>query len=43
MAHILLVEDDKSIRMALDFALTRTGYEVSSASNGLEGLEAARN
>ena len=42
MAHILLVEDDKSIRMALDFALTRAGYEVSCASNGAEGLETAR-
>jgi DNA-binding response OmpR family regulator len=42
MAHILLVEDDKSIRMALDFALTRAGYEVSCAANGSEGLEAAR-
>ena len=42
MASILLVEDDKTIRMALEFALTRAGYEVSVASDGEAGLEAAR-
>lgn len=42
MAHILLVEDDKSIRMALEYALTHADYEVSCASNGVDGLSAAR-
>ena len=42
MAHILLVEDDKSIRMALEFSLTRAGYEVTGVATGTEGLETAR-
>lgn len=42
MAHILLIEDDKSIRMALEFSLTRSDYEVSTAADGAAGLEAAR-
>lgn len=41
MPSILLVEDDKSIRMALEYALTRTGYEVTSVANGLEALKVA--
>lgn len=42
MPRILLVEDDKSIRMALEFALTRAGYEVTPASDGAVALERAR-
>lgn len=42
MAHILLVEDDRTIQMALEYALTHVGYEVSVASDGEAGLEAAR-
>lgn len=42
MPHILLIEDDKTIRIALEFALTREGYEVSAAADGMAGLEAAR-
>lgn len=42
MQQILLVEDDKTIRLTLEFALTREGYAVSSAADGAEGLEAAR-
>ena len=42
MAHILLVEDDRTIRMALEYALTGAGYQVSTASDGNAGLEAAR-
>lgn len=41
MPSILLVEDDKSIRMALEYALTRAGYEVTSVANGLEALKVA--
>ena len=40
--HILLIEDDKTIRMALEFSLTRAGYEVTVASDGAAGLDAAR-
>ncbi|MBR3159213.1 MAG: response regulator transcription factor [Atopobiaceae bacterium] len=42
MASILLIEDDRTIQMALEFALTRAGYEVSVASDGDAGLEAAK-
>lgn len=42
MPRILLVEDDKSIRMALEFALTRAGYEVTPAPDGVSALERAR-
>lgn len=42
MPRILLVEDDKSIRMALEFALTRAGYEVTPASDGAAAIERAR-
>ena len=42
MAHILLIEDDKTIRMALEFTLTRADYEVTVANDGLTGLEIAR-
>ena len=41
MSRILLVEDDKSIRLALDFALTKANYEVSVAVDGATGLDAA--
>ena len=41
MASILLVEDDRTIQMALEFALTRAGYGVSIASDGVAGLDAA--
>lgn len=39
MASILLVEDDQTIQMALEFALAHAGYEVSSASDGDAALE----
>lgn len=42
MARILLVEDDKTIQMALEYALTRADYEVTSVSDGASALEAAR-
>lgn len=42
MPHILLIEDDKSISMALKFTLTRADYEVTVAADGAAGLEAAR-
>lgn len=39
---ILLVEDSKFIRMATERALARAGYEVSSAEDGEQALEIAR-
>jgi two-component system, OmpR family, alkaline phosphatase synthesis response regulator PhoP len=40
--HLLLVEDDATLRRALAFNLTREGYEVASAADGESALEAAR-
>ncbi len=42
MASILLVEDDKTIRITTEFALTRAGYAVTCAADGAAGLAAAR-
>lgn len=38
MAHILLVEDDSSMRHFLYKALERAGHEVIFCANGLEAL-----
>ena len=40
--EVLLIEDDEDIRFALHSALEAEGYEVISAGNGREGLEALR-
>ncbi|MFG3056974.1 response regulator [Kitasatospora sp. NPDC048239] len=37
--HILIVEDDEVIREATRMALERYGFPVSTAADGLEGLE----
>ncbi|MBV1691777.1 response regulator [Novosphingobium sp. G106] len=37
---ILLVEDEDTVRMVAERALTRQGYQVTSARDGEEGLEA---
>ncbi len=42
MIKILLVEDSKFLRLATERALTRAGYEVTSASDGPEALSLAR-
>lgn len=42
MTKILLVEDSKFIRMATERALARAGYEVSTAADGEQALELAR-
>jgi DNA-binding response OmpR family regulator len=42
MEHILVIEDEESILMALVDDLRLEGYEVSSAKDGLEGLSAAK-
>ena len=38
MIRILLVEDSKFLRLATERALTRAGYQMSSASDGDEAL-----
>jgi CheY-like chemotaxis protein len=42
MIKILLVEDSKFLRIATERALTRAGYETSSATDGVEALKLAR-
>ena len=42
MTKILLVEDSKFLRLATERALARAGYEVSSAADGQEALQVAR-
>ena len=42
MTRILLAEDSKFLRLATERALTRAGYEMSSASDGEEALRLAR-
>ncbi|TFH44206.1 MAG: response regulator [ANME-2 cluster archaeon] len=39
MDHLLVVDDDKSVRDVLKDALEYYGYKVTIASNGQEGLE----
>ena len=41
MTKILLVEDSKFLRMAMERALQRAGYEVISAEDGMQAIEAA--
>ncbi|MFC4336241.1 winged helix-turn-helix domain-containing protein [Salininema proteolyticum] len=41
MAHILLVEDDSSVRKALSRGLALYGHEVDTAATGQEGLAKA--
>jgi CheY-like chemotaxis protein len=42
MMRILLVEDSKFLRLATERALERAGYDVSSAADGEEALQMAR-
>lgn len=39
-AHILVVEDDSSVRQLLNKALTAKGYRVTQADDGVAGLTA---
>jgi two-component system, OmpR family, alkaline phosphatase synthesis response regulator PhoP len=39
---ILIIEDDPATQRLVDYTLRHEGYEVISASNGLEGLRKAR-
>ncbi len=38
MAHILVIEDEAAIAMALQGALSDEGHEVATAADGLQGL-----
>lgn len=38
MSHILLIDDEPSIRKLLDLALTRAGHTVETAADGTEGI-----
>jgi len=42
MSQILVVDDDPMILRALEHILVREGYEVLTATNGLEGLRMAQ-
>lgn len=42
MARILIIEDDNEVRDYLESVLTRAGYEVCSAANGMEGVQLFR-
>lgn len=42
MTNILLAEDDQTIRLTVEFALTKAGYAVTTASDGATALETAR-
>jgi DNA-binding response OmpR family regulator len=42
LASVLLIEDDKTIQLTLEYVLTRAGYSISVAGDGESGLEAAR-
>ena len=42
MTKILLVEDSKFLRMATERALSRAGYSVRTAIDGMEAIDLAR-
>ena len=42
MAHILVIDDDSSIRTLLRRVLESAGHEVMEASNGRIGLDVQR-
>jgi len=39
MAHILVVDDEERIRHLLSIMLTRRGYTVDQAGDGIQALE----
>ena len=39
-SHILIADDERSIRLMLETGLTLNGFRVTSARNGREALEA---
>jgi len=43
LKRILVVDDEENTRLALTRLLSREGYEVNTAANGLEALSCLRN
>lgn len=43
LKRILVVDDEENTRIALTRLLSREGYEVNTAANGLEALSSLRN
>src|SRR3990172_7215376 len=41
--RILIIEDEKSLREVLRILLEEEGYEISAASNGVEGIDYLKN
>ena len=41
-SRILIIEDDAEVRELLGALLSRAGFEISVASNGIEGIHAFR-
>ncbi len=39
MASVLLIEDDSDIRTAYNYALTKAGFDVTEASDGVQAAE----
>lgn len=37
--HVLIVDDERSLRFSMRMALTTEGYKISTAMDGKEGLE----
>lgn len=42
MPTVLVIEDDPTIRLTMEFALTKANYGVSTAADGTSGLDIAR-
>ncbi len=41
-SKVLVIEDDQSMRWVIEKSLTREGYQVATASGGMDGLSLAR-
>ena len=39
MTHVLLVDDEEALRASLTYALTKEGYTVTTAADGLTALK----
>ena len=39
MTHVLLVDDEEALRASLTYALTKEGYTVTTAADGLSALK----
>lgn len=40
--HILLIDDDEALRQMYSLILTKAGYQVTAANDGVQGLAKAR-